>query len=565
MLRRFLLTTAMVAGLGVPMGATAQEGIAGPYLAARLAAFSSDYAEAAHYFGRLLQRDASNPANVESAMIVFAAIGDFDRAATAARLFGPEGSGRQLSNMVLLVEAMVNNRLGEAATSLSAGAVTGPLLDGLLLGWTYAGLGQMAEALDAFETLATREAFAPIAHVHRAFVLAMVGDFEGADDILSGRAHGPLRLGPKGIQAHAQILAQLERRDAARDLLDQVLQQNANADLAALRAELEGGGPVQYTTITTAQQGMAEAFFALAAVVNGEASDSYTLLHARASMALDPRNADAALLSASILEGLGQYQLASAALDTVPEDHPAFVDAEIARSEVLYADGDAEAAAEVLRDLAAVHPERRMIFAALGDTLRRTDQFEEARSAYSAAIALSGPPEARDWFLFYARAVTNERTDRWPEAMADFDQALVLNPEQPLVLNYYGYSLVEKRQRLDEALAMIEKAVEGRPDDGYITDSLGWVLYRLGRFPEAVAPMERAVALTPLDAVINDHLGDVYWMVGRKREAEFQWRRALSFIPEVNDTEAEPDLIRRKLEVGLDVVLSQEGGADGSE
>lgn len=565
MLRRFLLTSALVAGLGAPMGANAQEGIAGPYLAARLAAFASDFSEAAVYFDRLLSRDASNPANVESAMIVFAAIGDFERAATAARLFGPEGSGRQLSNMVLLVEAMANDRLSEAAESLAAGPVTGPLLDGLLLGWTYAGLGRMSEALEAFETLAEREAFAQIAHVHRAFVLAMVGDFEGADEILSGRAHGPLRLGPKGIQAHAQILAQLERRQDARDLLDSVLAQGSNANLEALRTQLGGDAPVMYTTITTAPQGMGEAFFALAAVVNGEASDSYTLLHSRAAMVLDPRNADAALLTADVLEGLGQYQLASTALDTVPEDHPAYVDAEIARSEVLFSDGETEAAAEVLRNLAAAHPGRRMIFAALGDTLRRTDQHEEARAAYTTAIELTGTPEARDWFLFYARAITGERTGRWPEAMADFDQALVLNPDQPLVLNYYGYSLVEKRERLDEALAMIEKAVAGRPDDGYITDSLGWVFYRLGRFEEAVEPMERAVALTPLDAVINDHLGDVYWMVGRKREAEFQWRRALSFIPEENDTEADPDRIRRKLEVGLDVVLEEEGGIGASE
>ncbi|HHB80905.1 MAG TPA: tetratricopeptide repeat protein, partial [Aliiroseovarius sp.] len=98
-------------------------------------------------------------------------------------------------------------------------------------------------------------------------------------------------------------------------------------------------------------------------------------------------------------------------------------------------------------------------------------------------------------------------------------------------------------------------AVNARPNDGYIADSLGWVLYRLGRYDEAVGPMERAVQLTPIDPVINDHLGDVYWAVGRTREAEFQWKRALSFDPE----EKELERIRRKLEVGLDMVLEEEG------
>ena len=145
--------------------------------------------------------------------------------------------------------------------------------------------------------------------------------------------------------------------------------------------------------------------------------------------------------------------------------------------------------------------------------------------------------------------------DVWPKADRDFREALRLNPDQPLVLNYLGYSLVEKKIQLDEALIMIEKAVELRPESGFIVDSLGWVLFRMGRYDEAVPHLERAAQLEPIDPIINDHLGDGYWSVGRKREAHFQWRRALSFDPE----EAEADRIRRKLEVGLDQVLQEEG------
>ena len=148
----------------------------------------------------------------------------------------------------------------------------------------------------------------------------------------------------------------------------------------------------------------------------------------------------------------------------------------------------------------------------------------------------------------------------WDRAEADFRTALELNPGQPQVLNYLGYSLVEKQIKLDEALEMIEQAVAASPDSGYIVDSLGWVLYRLGRYDEAVGHMERAVELMPVDPVVNDHLGDVYWAVGRAREAQFQWMRALSFVdPEEVDGEADPDRMRRKLEVGLDVVLAEEG------
>jgi tetratricopeptide (TPR) repeat protein len=85
-------------------------------------------------------------------------------------------------------------------------------------------------------------------------------------------------------------------------------------------------------------------------------------------------------------------------------------------------------------------------------------------------------------------------------------------------------------------------------------------MYRLGRYDEAVGNMERAAELMPIDPVVNDHLGDVYWAVGRKLEAQFQWKRALSFIDYENvSDEADPDRIRRKLEVGLDQVLVEEG------
>ena len=122
-----------------------------------------------------------------------------------------------------------------------------------------------------------------------------------------------------------------------------------------------------------------------------------------------------------------------------------------------------------------------------------------------------------------------------------------MQPEQPDVLNYLGYSWVEQGLNLDRARAMLERAVELRPRDGWIIDSLGWVLFRLGDFEGAVLNLERAISLQPADPVVNEHLGDAYWRVGRKREARFQWDRALTFEPE-------PDLvpvIQRKLREGL--------------
>ena len=96
-------------------------------------------------------------------------------------------------------------------------------------------------------------------------------------------------------------------------------------------------------------------------------------------------------------------------------------------------------------------------------------------------------------------------------------------------------------------LDMIKKAVEAKPDDGYIVDSLGWAFYRMGKFEESVTELERAVQLRAGDATINDHLGDAYWRVGRKLEAVYQWNRAL--ISEGDDVNR--DHIKDKVEKGL--------------
>ena len=121
------------------------------------------------------------------------------------------------------------------------------------------------------------------------------------------------------------------------------------------------------------------------------------------------------------------------------------------------------------------------------------------------------------------------------EAEADMKKALELFPDQPLVLNYLGYSWIDQGVHLEEGMNMIRRAVEQRPDDGYIVDSLGWAYFRTGNYEEAVKNLERAVELKADDPTINDHLGDAYWRVGRTLEAHFQWSHAKDFNPDKDE------------------------------
>jgi Flp pilus assembly protein TadD len=255
-----------------------------------------------------------------------------------------------------------------------------------------------------------------------------------------------------------------------------------------------------------------------------------------------------------VLEELEQHELTVDTYATFPPEDPAYVTAEIGRARALQLQDKADAAIEALQTLARAHGDLVGVQFALGDILRKEERFDEAEVAYSAAIDLRNEVTEDDWVLFFYRGICHEQSKDWAPAETDFRRALELNPKQPQVLNYLGYGLVDRGEKLDEALGMIEKAVEGDPEKGYIIDSLAWAYFRLGRYEEALAPMERASLLEPVDPVVTDHLGDVYWKVGRKLEARFQWRRALSFDPSETDAER----IRRKLELGLDAVMAEE-------
>lgn len=533
------------------------QGIAGPYLASRQASLSSDYAEGAKYFQQAITKDPENIVLLESALVTMIGKGDMQQVARIVDLYRAAGGQSRLFDIVeyaLQIEKGQFNDIPEPSSVIDG---IDPLFDGLVHAWAQLGKGNMAAATSAFETIAENEDFSSFAYYQEALALALVGDFEAADSILSGTRFGPLTLSPRGIEAHAQVLMQLDRADDAQQLLASALESRANSELSALQARISAGEVVEYDFATTAQHGAAEVYFNLAAILSGRAAPQTVLVYVRLAEHLRPDHVQAVLTSAEMLMDLDQFELAVQSYGRVPTDHPSYTLAEMGRADALFADGRVETSLEVLDALSRSHGDDPWVHSAYGEMLAREERTEEAVEAYSRSLELRDPEHFSSWPVFYRRGIAREQIEDYPGMEADFRKALELSPDQPEVLNYLGYSLVEQRIKLDEALMMIETAVAARPESGYITDSLGWIFYRLDRFEEAVAPMERAVELLPDDPIINDHLGDVYWKVGRYREAEFQWKRALSFEP----VETEADRIRLKLDVGLDTVLEQEAEA----
>ncbi|SIS59029.1 Tetratricopeptide repeat-containing protein [Roseivivax lentus] len=540
-------------------GMAGAQGVSGDYLAARSAAMAGDFAAAAEYFDRTLLYDKSRVEFLERAALAHMSLGNLERAAILGERILDEGAGSQVAQMAVMARDAKAENYAAILAAIADDKGPGPLTDGLVRAWSLLGQGDMTAALNAFDAVGALQGMQPFATYHKALALASVGDFEGAEALM-GSDIGGVQFTRRAIIARVEVLSQLDRNDEALALIDQSFNARFDPALSGMVAALEAGEALPFSHVRGAKDGIAETFFTIGSALTNDAADDFTLLYARIATYLNPDHTDATLMAAELLRALGQHELAGAAYNTVSRDDPAFHAAEIGRAEALRASDKVDAAVEVLESLAETHGDLPVVQSTLADFMRRLDRYDDAIAAYTRALDAYGEPATEQWFLYYARGISYERSGRWDEAEADFRAALELNPEQPQVLNYLGYSLVEQQIKLDEALDMIERAVAARPDAGYIVDSLGWVYYRLGRYDEAVGQLERAAELMPIDPVVNDHLGDAYWAVGRELEAEFMWKRALSFVDYEDVSEdADPERIRRKLEIGLDAVLAEEG------
>lgn len=553
------LAALMISGAYVPQAAA--QSVAGAYLAGRYAAVQSDYREAAQYYAAALAHDPSNVELIESTVMAYLSLGEVDKAAPLARILDEKNRGAHAARMVVTAELAQQENYKALLEREPDTEGFGPWLDGLVKAWAHVGAGDVTSAMAAFDSLSEEAGIQGLVTYHRALALASVGDFEGSAQIFASDAAGAAAQTRRGIMAHTEVLAQLERYDEALAVIRNGFGDETDPELDAITAALEAKESIPITHARDAKAGIAEVFFTFGAVLRSEAAgDYYVLFYSRIAGYLQPEHTDAILFTAGLLENLGQNQLAIEEYQRVRPENPAFHVAELGRAAALRRAGKVDQAAEVLQQLTRSHGDLPVIHSTLGDVLRGQDDYKGAVAAYDRALELVSDSATMRWVLYYSRGIAYERMGDMAASEADFRAALAINPEQPQVLNYLGYSMVEQQRNLEEALDMIERAVAASPNSGYIVDSLGWVFYRLGRYEEAVVQMERAVELLPVDPVVNDHLGDVYWAVGRHREARFQWSRALSFIDaNDSDSEADPERIRRKLDVGLDAVLEEEG------
>jgi tetratricopeptide (TPR) repeat protein len=559
----FILPSALAAQ-AVAAQASAQQDLlpqnaAGSYLAARHAGADRDAGAAATYYLNVLKLDPHNPDLLGRAFLSMLTDGNVEDASKLAdRVLAADHTDR-IARLVIGIRELKQKHYGAAKQDF-AQSVRGPVTDltaTLLTGWALYGAGDTHGAIDALDKLSGPDWYGIFKDLHAGLILDLAKNTKDAGKRYAQTYKAdPTAL--RTVQAYGRYLSRTASKDDALKVYQDF--DKALPDHPLIKEEMKqvSDGEKLPPLIDSPQAGAAEALYGLGASIGRRGGEDLALIYLQLALYLEPSHAMALLSLGDLYEDLKKPDLAIKAYERVPVSSPLARNAQIQMAVDLDALDRTDEAKKSLEHVIAERPKDIEAIVELGNIQRGRKEFADCATTYGKAIDTLPKPEKSNWVMFYFRGICYERSHQWPAAEADMKKALELFPEQPLVLNYLGYSWVDQGVHMDQGMDMIRRAVEQRPDDGYIVDSLGWAYFRTGNYDEAVKNLERAVELKPEDPTINDHLGDAYWRVGRVLEAHFQWTHAKDLKPDPEDLPK----IEAKLKDGLPSDTSSAADAD---
>ncbi|WP_367715542.1 tetratricopeptide repeat protein [Nitratireductor sp. GISD-1A_MAKvit] len=527
----------------------------GAFLAGRAAEADNDLDSAIDYYERALSFEPDNLAIQQSLLLALVAEGRFDDALPHARALKSVPEMERFSRLGLAVDALRNENYAQAENwlKLVLESDLDRLITAIMSAWAEAGQGAFDDAVKSLADLDGPEWYKLFKSYHIALILVQEGDDEAAevafkailDDVTAASAGPDTYM--RSIEAYAAWLAGRGEKEKALATLDRGENYiTGRAATITMRQKIKADEKVAFP-VADPREGAAEILLNIATALNRGGGEPFVKLYLNYALALSPDNDDIVIQLASLAEQQSEPEKAIAYYERIGPGSPWRRLAEL-QTGLNLADLDRHDEAEsFLKAAIEKDPDDIRAYLSLGRVFAVQEDYRSAAEVYDEAVTRIGEPQREDWSLFYQRGIAYERLKEWDKAEPNFFKALELYPDQPQVLNYLGYSWVDMNMKLEEGLELISRAVELRPNDGYIVDSLGWAHYRLGRYEEATKELERAVQLRPEDPVLNDHLGDAYWRTGRKLEATYQWAHA-------RDLDPDPDLlaeVEKKLKEGL--------------
>ena len=506
----------------------------GEYLAGLHAASHHDIRAAADFHEKALMLDPDNQMILRKSFVIFIADARYDAALKVAHKLAALDISDSMVEMFLFLEHLKGGAHEAALASLDSMGNAGVygLFKPLFQSWILLVQGKTELAEENIRKSLDNKGFVDFKKFHAGLFYDYLGKTQLAEEIYSQSLIVQGAMSRRTVEAYGILLRRLGREADARQLYQNYLEKLPNnVSLQQAMADLDDGEEAR-PYITSEKDAVAEIFHTAANFLMQDDIRLPAITYLRFAEYLKSDFYMADYMLAQIFEADKYYHGALESYGKIPSSHALYYRAKLRKAWIFEKMDRLDEAIEVMENLSRQFPEEREILASLGDINRMHSRFDAAEGAYSHYIDSIKTFKEAHWSIFYTRGIVFEQAKKWDLAEADFLKALELRPDQPQVLNYLAYSWVDMGINIDKAKKMLERAVELRPYDGYIIDSLGWALYRLGDMPKAVEYLEKAVLLQTDDWAINDHLGDAYWAVGRKIEARFQWRHALSLKPD---------------------------------
>ncbi|GAA4660553.1 tetratricopeptide repeat protein [Bartonella pachyuromydis] len=525
----------------------------GAYLAGRVANHENQIDLAINYFKQALSYKPDNIETQKELLEAMLSVGNFKEAVQQAIKLKDKNIITPFVSLTLSIESLIKKDYKNAQLLLQLKeppALNNPIPE-LIGAWVTFGSGQKTQAIAHLEKIKGPVWYDLFIHYHLALMNDLAERREEAKKYFiralnnkQGNLIAPNTY-ERIIIAYASFQLRHNMRNQALQTIkygEQML--SGREALTNIRKKIEKGASLE-RLVKTPQQGAGEVLYNFGTALNYKNSGQIARIFKQLSFTLYPQN-DATLFQlAHISAKLDNPYQAMKLYRALPPKSPYYKDGQLHLAFLLANHNNYNEAIKLLNALNKKFPNDRAMLITLAAFYMQDHKFLEATQVLNHAIAQIKNFQRDDWKLFYQRGIAFEHLDQWPKAEIDLRKALEFVPNQPQVLNYLAYSLVDRGQKLEESLHMLQKASALQPQNSYILDSLGWAYYKLKQYNKAVQILENAVKLQPEDPTLNDHLGDAYWQVGRKREAIFQWNHAI-------DSEAkDSQKIEKKLKFGL--------------
>ncbi|MBR3662608.1 MAG: tetratricopeptide repeat protein [Alphaproteobacteria bacterium] len=527
----------------------------GAYLAGRVAHLRSDMTNAVEYYKIMLEKNPDNSSVNRIIYLLMTSDGNISEAKSYAQHEIDSQDYGVMAPLIVAAADLAQNNYDNVhkILALKNDQLYVSLIYPFINAWAYAGENNKQAAFDEIAKIEDKgHDLIALKLFHKGLIHEYFGETDKAMECFNTIITVyPKEVNFRRLEVITDFYIRNNRYEDADILAKKYIDDSLlSVILADIQNQIKTKKSSPNIRIDTPQKGVADVMFGFNVMFRlAKLDNSFALIFDAISIYLNPEYDATKISMANVLEEIGYYEQANKYYRQVSEQSGY---AYLAKTHLilnLLKEDKKDEATVILKELLAKYPENPQLLAELADITYDMGETKEAIKIYEQAIKHLQAMTSTSWTLYYSLGAAYDKDKQSENAEKMMFEALNLSNRDASVLNYIGYSWLDRNKNTDKAISMILEAYNKYPLEGHIVDSLGWAFYKIGYYDKAVEYLEQASDMNPANAVISDHLGDAYWMQGRKNEAVFQWKHSLSQKEDADLLDKK--VIQNKIESGM--------------